>query len=112
MLIGDRVTLRLVEEEDLVLLVRWRNTPRIWDSFFNKFPISMGAQRDWYVQLRQSTTCKLFMICSAPACVPVGTIGLDHIDFVNRSVELGGVLIGEDADISKGYAKEALRLLL
>jgi RimJ/RimL family protein N-acetyltransferase len=112
MLIGDRVTLRLVEEEDLALLVRWRNTPRIWDCFFNKFPIAMGAQRDWYAQLRQSTTYKLFMICSAPASVPVGTIGLDHLDFVDRSAELGGLLIGEDADLGKGYAKEAMRLLL
>ncbi len=112
MLVGKRVALRPVEEEDLALLVMWRNTPRIWDSFFNKFPISLGSQREWYEQLRKNPARLLFMIRLVPTGVPVGTIGLDHIDFMNRSAELGGVLIGEEANTGKGYAKEAMELML
>lgn len=112
MLQNELVSLRPVEEEDLALLVQWRNSPRIWRGFFNRFPLALGAQREWYRGLQQSTTRKLFMICAAPEGVAVGTIGLDEIDFANRTAELGNVLIGDETYLGKGFATVAVNLLL
>lgn len=112
MLQNDLIYLRPVEESDLALLVKWRNTPRIWHGFFNRFPLSLGAQHTWYASLLQSASRKLFVICVAADDRAVGTVGLDEIDFANRSAELGNVLIGEDASLGKGYARAATELLL
>jgi RimJ/RimL family protein N-acetyltransferase len=112
MLQNELVTLRLVEEADLALLVKWRNSRRVWRGFFNRFPLSLSAQHDWYHGLLQSTTRKLFIICAAVDGGAIGAIGLDEIDFANRAAELGNMLIGEEAYLGKGYARAALGLLL
>ena len=112
MLIGKLIRLRPVEEEDLALLVRWRNEPRIWVGFFNKFPLSMGGQKAWYADLGRDPARKLFMICTLVNDAPVGTIGLDHVDFPNQSAEFGNLLIGEIDALGKGFAEEATCLLL
>lgn len=112
MLIGPSVSLRPIEEEDLPLLVTWRNNPRIWARFFNKFPLSFSGQKAWYAELLRNAARRLFMICERETARPVGTIGLDDIDFVNRWAELGNLLIGEQDCLGKGLAREALRLLL
>lgn len=112
MLVGTRVKLRPVEETDLALLVAWRNTPRIWSGFFNKFPLSLGGQHAWYAALNQSTTRKLFMVCNCTDGEPIGTIGLDELDFANHSAEIGNLLIGDERNLRKGLATEAASLLL
>lgn len=112
MLQNDLISLRPVEETDLALLVKWRNTPRIWRGFFNKFPLALGGQQAWYAALNQSTTRKLFMICRGADGAPIGTIGLDDLDFVNRSAEIGNLLIGDEDNLHKGLAAEAAGLLL
>lgn len=43
MLRNELATLRMTEEEDEALLVRWRNSPRIRHGFFNRFPRPVGA---------------------------------------------------------------------
>jgi len=112
MLIGQRVRLRLVEEEDLPLLVTWRNTPLIWACFFNTFPLCMAAQKAWFANLITDQSKQLFMVCTLEGDEPIGTIGLDHIDFANQSTELGNMLIGKQEALGKGYAAEAMELML
>jgi len=112
MLIGKRVRLRLVEEEDLPLLVAWRNTPSIWAGFFNKFPLSMAGQKAWFANLVADQRKTLFVICTLEGDEPIGTIGLEHIDFANQSTEFGNILIGKQECIGKGYATEATELML
>jgi RimJ/RimL family protein N-acetyltransferase len=112
MLVGEHVRLRLVENDDLSLLVAWRNDAAIWAGFFNKFPLSMAGQKDWFARLVDNQEQKLFMICLLEKSDPIGTIGLNHIDFANQSVELGNVLIGRDEHSGRGHATEALELLL
>jgi len=112
MLVGKLVRLRLVEEEDLPLLVAWRNTPSIWNCFFNKFPLSMAGQKGWFANLVADQSEQLFMICKVEDHVPVGTIGVDHIDFANQSAEFGNMLVGEQEYRGKGYAAEATEILL
>lgn len=111
-MVGEHVILRAVEEKDLPLLVAWRNTPSIWAGFFNKFPLSMAGQKAWFASLAADQHRQLFMICALEDGNPIGTIGLDHIDFANQSAELGNVLIGKQDALGKGCATEAVTLLL
>ena len=112
MLIGKLVSLRLIEEEDLPLLVAWRNIPSIWACFFNKFPLSIAGQKEWFANLVRDRSRKLFVICTAKENEAIGTIGLDHIDFANQSTEFGNILIGKQEYMGKGYATEATELML
>lgn len=112
MLVGKRIRLRLVEENDLSLLVAWRNTPSIWAGFFNKFPLSMAGQKEWFARLVANQSKKLFMICTVEGDEPIGTVGLGHIDFANQSTEFGNMLIGKQECIGKSYAREATELML
>ena len=112
MLVGELVRLRLVEEEDLPLLAAWRNTPSIWACFFNKFPLSVAGQKGWFASLEADQRKQLFVICRVENNEPVGTIGLDRIDFANQSAEFGNMLIGKYEHTGQGYATEATELLL
>lgn len=110
MLEGKQVFLRPVEEIDLPLLVRWRNAKENWRFFFNKFPLSISGQLEWYRRLNADKAKLIFVICLKDGR-PIGTIGLDHIDFCNQSAEFGNFLIGENEFRSKGFAIESLELL-
>ena len=112
MLIGEHVFLRIVEEEDLPLIVDWRNAPSIWANFFNKFPLSKGKQKDWFERMLKDESRMLFMICTIKEKKTIGTIGLDHIDFGNQTAEYGNILISEQEFTGKGYALEATNILL
>lgn len=111
MLSGRTVTLRPVEQRDLGLLVEWRNDPRNWAQFFNRFPLSLDQQQAFYSKLQASATKKLFMIC-LQGDEPIGTVGLDHLDPTNQSAEFGNMLIGPSEHLGKGYAREAAELLI
>jgi RimJ/RimL family protein N-acetyltransferase len=112
MLTGQSVYLRLVEDEDLPLIVEWRNTPSVWANFFNKFPLSRAGQREYFSALQKDRGRILFTICLKEDKKPIGIIGLDLIDFCNQSVELGNILIAEKQYRRKGYAEESVRLML
>lgn len=109
---GTRIRLRPVEQHDLELLVGWRNTPENWVHFFNKFPLSVAGQQGWFSRLVASETKKLFIICTLDDDQPIGTIGLDNIDFPNQSSEYGNILVGDKQFAGKGLAREATQLLL
>jgi len=111
MLNGKNVNLRLVEEGDLPLLARWRNDPENWRWFFNKAPIRLAAQRRWYEDLLSNKSKMLFAICKLSGQL-IGTIGVDHIDFINQNAEFGNMLIGRAESQRKGFAGEAAGLLI
>lgn len=106
---GKKVFLRLLEEEDLPLLVQWRNDPKNWQQFFNRWPLSQINQRSWFQSLLDDPARKFFMVC-LPEGKAVGTFSFDHIDPINLSLEVGNVLIG--GRTHKGLASDALLLLV
>jgi RimJ/RimL family protein N-acetyltransferase len=112
MLAGENIFLRPVEDDDLPLLVEWRNMPEIWRCFLNKFPLNHSDQPEWLKRLRANKERLLLMICRQQDRHPLGTIGFDSIDAVNQNAEIGNVMIGAADMAGKGFAEEAMRLLL
>jgi RimJ/RimL family protein N-acetyltransferase len=86
-ILGKLVGLRLVEEEDLVLLARWRNDPQARPMFSTPLLISDFGQRAWYEALSGDPTRMQFMIVRLADHAVVGTLGLTQIDQRNQSAE-------------------------
>lgn len=110
MIYGEKVRLRLVEEQDLKRLVAWRNDPKVRRGFFTTFPLSQGGQRAWYEDLLKRQDRKLFIVETGEG-VPVGTVGLDHIDWKNQKAEFGNALIARE-HWGHGYGTDAARTLV
>ena len=110
MIQGKTIILRPVERTDLERLVTWRNNPSISKHFFNVFPLSLAGQESWFEDLLEREDKQLFIIATKEQ-VPVGTVGLDNIDYKNQRAEFGGLLI-EPAHQEKGFALDATMALL
>lgn len=108
MICGHQVGLRPVEEQDLPLLVRWRNDPRTRANFLTPCLLSLGSQKKWYEGLSKDPTRIQFMIVRLEDNKPIGTIGLSRIDYRNQSAENGPLLI-DPSERDRGLALDAAR---
>ena len=111
MIIGERIILREIEEDDLNSIVEWRNDPAILRWLFSYSPLNKTKQRKWYEKYLDDDTQQTFIIEVKEEKIPIGTVGLTSIDYKNQRAELG-VLIGDESWQNKGIGKEALGLLI
>ena len=111
MIIGERIILREIEEDDLNSIVKWRNDPDILRWLFSYSPLNETKQRRWYEKYLADDTQQTFIIEVKEEKIPIGTVGLTSIDYKNQRAELG-VLIGDENWQNKGMGKEALDLLI
>lgn len=102
----NRLKLSLIEEQDALEIVRWRNDPQIIKYFFNFTGITVKEHQEWYQQYIKNNNRIEFMISITQQNKKIGTIGFSNIDYKNQKAEYG-VMIGDKASQSNGYAKEA-----
>jgi RimJ/RimL family protein N-acetyltransferase len=122
----DRVILSAIDPEDIPAIVRWRNMPEVYRGFIEYEPLSATAQAAFLASLTSSRTRRLWLINArenlaptdaaiirrAEDAVPVGTVGIMHLDWRNRRCEFGPIFIGELEYRGRGIAKEAEILVL
>ncbi|ADI84692.2 GNAT family N-acetyltransferase [Geobacter sulfurreducens] len=108
---GTGIDLRQIEENDLALVMEWRNRPDIKECFFNRTTLTIDGQLKWYEKYLQDASDIMLMILTKEQ-EPIGTMALYNIDPINLKAEYGRALIASSAYRGKGYAKEALDLLL
>lgn len=111
MIAGKIVNLRPIERGDLPAMVAWRNNPRVLRAFFTQSRLTMQDQEVWYEKYCSRQDEKLFVI-ETKERKAVGTIGLSKIDRINRSAELGRLMIGDDDEIGNGFALDAVRTVV
>ena len=111
MIEGERVLLRQMSREDAADVVRMRAEPDVQAQLFSAGPPTIEEHLQWLAAMEARGDRHEFMIVERASGRSVGTIGLSHIDRVNRRAEYG-VLIGEPGARGKGLAAEASRLLL
>ena len=112
-LTGKHIKLRALEPSDVDLIYNWENNTAIWKVSntivpFSKETISqfITYERDIYAdkQLR-------LVICKIEDDKAIGTI--DLFDFDMRHQRAGvGVLLAEESERKKGYASEALEIVI
>lgn len=110
----QRVYLRALEIDDLERTQRWHNDPTLYETMVGAFRfVSRAAEEQW---LRQKTAFSddevNLAICLTDGAEHVGNIYLRHIDWIARCAEVSGLFIGERQQRRRGYASEALRLLV
>jgi len=111
---GEKIKLRALEMTDLDLLYEWENNPAVWTVSNTVTPYSrhilqeyiQGASADIY------SSKQLRMVIEATSTnSPIGFIDLFGFDPYSSKTGIG-ILIAESKERNKGFATEALELML
>ena len=112
---GNLVSLRLSDEEDIPVIVGWRNKDRVRHNHVYREDFTVDGQKAWKEKNIDTGKAVQFIICEKrpdrriPR--PVGVVHFHSIDKGQGSAEYG-IYIGEDDALGKGYASEAADLAL
>ena len=115
MITGKKIILRALEPEDIDLLYKWENDQTSWHLSNTLTPFSRFALEQYIMTADQDIfTAKQLRLMidktetDGKKCI--GAIDLFDFDPVNKRAGIG-ILINEN-DRNKGFASEALRLLI
>jgi RimJ/RimL family protein N-acetyltransferase len=113
MLIGERVRLRSIEQEDLPTFVRWFNDPEVRQYLMMYEPMSMAKEERWFEEMLERKNDFVFAIEAqiGEQWVPIGNVGLHRIDWKNRTAVFG-IALGEKAYWGQGFGTDATRTML
>lgn len=112
-MVGERVYLRPLEVPDAEI---WAEQMAAEPDSFHKrgrLPLSPIALGKWIEDLYKSMppTDIFFAVCLKEDDRPIGVVGVDHVDLVNRTGETGSD-VTDSSLRGKGYGTEAKFLLL
>jgi RimJ/RimL family protein N-acetyltransferase len=110
-LIGDKIYLRPLEQDDSPHFVQWLNDPEIQRLTLRARPLTQDDEADYINQMRRSHTDIAFVIAAHANDTPVGGTALHQIDWRNRHAALG-ITIGDQLNWGKGYGTDATRLMV
>jgi RimJ/RimL family protein N-acetyltransferase len=111
-LIGKKVYLRPLLEEDYLFLLRWTNDPEVRPFLNRSLPTMEAEEKEWIERLHKNKGDNVvLMICLTEGDRPIGTMGLHGIN-QKDGVATTGAMIGEKDYWGKGYGTEAKMILL
>lgn len=113
-LVGERIYLapKVVSEEEIEKFTEWMNDFQVTDYTGRTSQITTYASEKEYLENAEKDTNKrTFNIVSLEDDKLVGTVGLESINWIERSAVLG-IFIGDNDFRSNGYGAEVIRLLL
>jgi len=112
-LLGKHILLRAIEPSDIDVLYKWENDTENWNVSNTQAPFSRFVLEQYIATTHQDiySVKQLRLIICDTENNAVGCI--DLFDFEPNHLRAGiGVLIAEKTDRKKGYASEALELLI
>ena len=118
---GKQISLRAIEPTDIDVIYKWENDTETWKVSNTQTPFSRFVLEQYIVSVHQdiySTKQLRLMIELTPNPSTIGedsrAIGcIDLFDFDPSNLRAGiGVLIADKSDRRKGYASEALEVLI
>lgn len=111
---GEKIFLRAIEPGDLPHLKSWENNPEFWRISNTLQPFS-DYSLEQYLQQAHQTIAQAgqvrFVMALLSNQTPIGAIDLFEFDALHQRVGVG-ILIASQNDREKGYATEALQLVL
>ncbi len=113
LLLGERIRLRALEPQDVATLYQWENDTAIWVASNTQVPFSKFVLEQYVAasHLDLHTNKQLRLMITTKEGLDVGAI--DLFDFDSQHQRAGiGILVAEKIDRGKGYATEALNLLI
>jgi len=106
---GDLVELRATERADLPNYVPWLNDEETMAYFGSYEPASLAGEERWYEEEGKNPATRNYAVYYQDE--HVGGAGFAHLDFRNRSAEVG-LFIGRKDLWDKGLGQDILRALL
>ena len=113
MLKGKIVGLRAIEEDDLEVLLNWRNQPE-YRRFFREYrELNRENQKKWFeTKVMADEHTRMFSIIELDSGNLIGACGLCYIDWPNRCADFS-IYIGKDnLYIDEIYAVDASNVLI
>ena len=113
-LVGDRIYLspKGVSEEEIEKFTEWMNDFQVTDYIGRTSQITTySSEKEYLENAEKNTNKRTFNIVNLEDDKLIGTVGLEHIHWVERSAVLG-IFIGDKDFRSNGYGTEAIKLLL
>ncbi len=112
-LIGRRIQLRPLVDEDAPNLADWINDPEIRRLVLSRFAKSIKDEKEWLASMASTGTPQNIVLGVEVKRGKrlIGSVGLHMIDWVQRRA-MTGILIYPLAFRGKGYGTEAKNLLL
>lgn len=108
----SRIYLRAFEPDDYKTSIRWRKDDQIWDMLGGaKYFVSEAYEKKWIEDTIFNSKEIRLAICLKEDDKYIGNAYINNIDMINRT-GISHVLIGEKSYWGKGYAGEALKMLL
>ncbi|MCX7758506.1 MAG: GNAT family N-acetyltransferase [bacterium] len=113
MLKKNNIYLTPIERHNLVSIHQWLKE---LDNFFmfSEFFISVPNFDEieiWYNSLINNNRNKVFIINHLESKAPLGMVEVSKIDWKNRNGHIG-ILIGNKANRQKGYASDAIKIVI
>ena len=102
------VAIRPIEQRDLESMVKLRGDPQVWMNLGDISMIDLKAQQRWFDSLQGDSRRRYFVLCTKEISF-LGIVRMDEIEWVNRSLRIGGDIAREYQ--SKGYGKKMFALL-
>ena len=111
---GYTASLAIPQEKHQDLLVRGFNSIDVTTYLLRTFPMHPGEELEWIRNLpKRANTDQVFIVLAhrGDERIPIGTMGLHHIDWVHRTATTGAAIV-DKAFWGGGYGSEAKMLLL
>jgi len=108
-----RLYLRAFEYEDLTFINKLQE-PDVFSTLacMNRYFTSEEKDRKWIEDKVFHNYSQLYlMICTNEDYKPIGYVGVENIDYINRRAELAGIIIDKDCR-GKGYGTEGMQLIM
>lgn len=110
-IIGEKVYLRAIEEEDVENFVTWLNDWDVRENLSMALPFNKIREKEWLEGLYKDDRNIVFGIVLKGSDRLIGNIGLHNISMINRHATLG-IFIGDKTFWSKGFGTEAVKLVV
>src|SRR5215467_5821413 len=94
MFIYEGLTIRTIDEQDLVPMRRLRNDPTTWTMLTHVEMITDEGQREWFKRVQAASDRRYYVICDSGHDF-IGIVRTDEIDRGNRSIRVGADVVPE-----------------
>jgi RimJ/RimL family protein N-acetyltransferase len=114
MLVGERILLKRLAEEDWQLRYQWMSDPDVSSTLSSGlgFPLSATRVKDQIISFLNDSISRVdFLVINKENNEPIGFVHLNGIDMWARRAELG-IFIGEKEYRGKGYGAEITQLII
>ena len=111
-LTGKKIRLRAISADDIDPIMTWINDPDVTRGLLvGRYPMTRETERKWIEEKMKVNPFETPFTIETVAGEYVGGISLFKIDPIEHNAELG-IVIGDKSKWGKGYATEAMELII